>query len=338
MKFIMFHGLPGSGKSTRAIAEYPHAVRVNRDDIRTEVAGVEYHSGKPDPKVEDRVTTIQRARIADALSKGLDVVCDDTNLRLQNIKPLLEMVYATGAEVEHVMVDTPIDVCKQRNAARGAAGGREVPEYVIDKMARQAFSADGQTMRSFNSRIGKDKDGQSAVFVWKGRDNANEYEVALREFNESLPKGEPRKAVIFDMDGTLVDVSELVTKYIRVPKRNFHAFHTGSEFSPAHDWVVEAAQRCAREGYAVVVVTARQSAYVGPSSRWLVANNVPVTKLYMRGHDDMRPDYEAKRDIVAQVEADGYTIVHAYDDNPQVLRLWAELGISTTVVPNEQWG
>lgn len=343
MKFTLCHGIPGSGKTTRALAERPDAVRVNRNDIRTEVAGARYHTGKPDHKVESKVTVIARDRIIEALSAGRDVVCDDTNLNSRRILPMLELAYLRfGAEVEHIMVDVPVAVAKERNAARGKAGGREVPEFVIDRMAADAYGFDGH-LRTFRSRVGRNKHGERVVMLWKDRDHSNPFEVQLAEFNDAIAPREfasadPIDAVVFDMDGTLADVSELVEKHMRGNKRNFHAFHTESEFSPAHEWVAEAARECAAKGYAVLVVTARQSRYVGETTRWLVNNHVPVDRLFMRGHDDFRPDYEAKRDIVADIEARGFRIVHAYDDNPQVLRLWGELGVPTTVVPNPQWG
>lgn len=339
----MYHGIPAAGKTTRALAECPEAVRVNRDDIRTEVAGVRYHDGKPDKKVESTVTAIARERIIEALSAGRDVVCDDTNLNPSRVQPLLELAYLRfGAEVEHIMVDVPVAVAKQRNAERGRTGGREVPEYVIDQMAANAYGDDDH-LRTFRSRVGHNKHGERVVLLWMDRDHSNPFEVQLAEFNDAIAprpfaSSEPVDAVVFDMDGTLVDVGTLVDKYMRGSKRNFHAFHTESEFSPSHDWVAEAARKCAAKGYAVLVVTARQATYVGATSRWLVNNHIPVDHLFMRGHDDFRPDYEAKRDIVADIEARGFRIVHAYDDNPQVLRLWHELGITTTTVPNPQWG
>ena len=56
--------------------------------------------------------------------------------------------------------------------------------------------------------------------------------------------------------------------------------------------------------------------------------------MYMRSSGDYRPDRQVKADIVAQILADGFLITHAYDDNPAVLALWADIGVPTTVVPS----
>ncbi|MER6526110.1 hypothetical protein [Streptomyces sp. NPDC001508] len=39
-----------------------------------------------------------------------------------------------------------------------------------------------------------------------------------------------------------------------------------------------------------------------------------------------------KRDILRQLRA-LYRPVHAWDDNPDVLQLWKEVGVPTTIVP-----
>lgn len=54
--------------------------------------------------------------------------------------------------------------------------------------------------------------------------------------------------------------------------------------------------------------------------------------MWMRAHNDHRPDYLVERDILRRIRT-LYHPVHAWDDNPTVLQLWAEEGIPTTVVP-----
>lgn len=332
----MFHGIPGSGKSTAAAEQFGDLVIVNRDAIRTELFGEDYHNGNFPKKAEKQVTRVRDERIIAELLAGRDVVSDDTNLGLPNVTKMVAMAHNHGAEVVHINIDVPVEVAKERNAARD----RVVPGFVIDEMAEMAYTHDRSHLRNITSRAGRDKSGNPAVMVWRERDASHPAERELAEFNAALPvhpTPAPRDAIVFDMDGTLADVSVLVEKYLWGRDRNFHQFHTDSEFSPAHQWVVDAARKAAEDGYAVVVLTARQAVYVGPTKRWLIANGVPANALFMRGHDDFRPDYEAKKDIVADIERAGYNIVHAYDDNPQVLRLWAELGVPTTIVENPQW-
>lgn len=138
------------------------------------------------------------------------------------------------------------------------------------------------------------------------------------------------EAVIFDMDGTLCDVRG-IRHLLNGPGR-FHAFHTASIDCPPHPWVVEAARREQAAGRAVLIVTARQARYRNLTAMWLALHGVPSDAMWMRGDHDHRPDYGVKREILAWIRA-LYRPVHAFDDNPSVLELWAEENIPVTVVP-----
>ena len=81
-----------------------------------------------------------------------------------------------------------------------------------------------------------------------------------------------------------------------------------------------------------MIVTARKAKWRNHTAMWLAQNGVPSDAMYMRADHDQRPDYEVKSDILARMRQ-SFNVVHAVDDNPNVLRLWDEHGISTTRVP-----
>ncbi|MFJ5228194.1 hypothetical protein [Streptomyces sp. NPDC088400] len=139
-----------------------------------------------------------------------------------------------------------------------------------------------------------------------------------------------RDAVIFDMDGTLCDVRNI--RHLLDGPGSFHAFHTASASCPPHEDVVEAAHAARARGAAVLIVTARSTRYRHHTAMWLALHGVPSDAMWMRAARDMRPDYEVKRGILAAIRR-RYRPVHAWDDNPNVLRLWAEEGIPATTVP-----
>jgi phosphoglycolate phosphatase-like HAD superfamily hydrolase len=140
------------------------------------------------------------------------------------------------------------------------------------------------------------------------------------------------EASIFDCDGTLVDVSG-IRHLLNGPGR-FHAFHMASIDCPPHQWVVDDAKAEHAAGRAVLIVTARQArpVYRHVTAWWLALNAVPSEALWMRAVNDTRPDYEVKREILAKIRQ-CYTVVHAWDDNPAILKLWTEEQIPVTVVP-----
>ena len=145
-------------------------------------------------------------------------------------------------------------------------------------------------------------------------------------------------AVIFDMDGTLANVSS-IRHHLRIwdeskgrTIKNFDRFHEESVNVPPNPQVVNHAQVAHMLGLAVLVVTARKARWRHHTAWWLAVNNVPSDALFMRGDDDHRPDYEVKSDILDAI-SHTWNVIHAVDDNPNVIRLWNERGIPTTTIP-----
>ena len=144
-------------------------------------------------------------------------------------------------------------------------------------------------------------------------------------------------AVIFDMDGTLANVSSIRHHIVPpnpMPKgwfKNFHAFHSESVSAPANRSVVDHAIHASILGNAILIVTARRAMYRHQTAWFLAMNGIPSDALYMRADNDGRPDYEVKKDILASIQTK-YNVIHAVDDNPAVIKLWEENGISTTVI------
>lgn len=149
-------------------------------------------------------------------------------------------------------------------------------------------------------------------------------------------------AVIFDMDGTLADVSSIryLLNGIRAngkPDRNFDRFHEEGVNVPPHDWVADAARDYYNRGIAVLIVTARKQKWENHTSWFLGLHNIPSTAMWMRKDKDDRPDYVIKREILEMIRAEGYNVIHAFDDNPAVIQLWQEEGIPTTIVPGWEY-
>lgn len=148
---------------------------------------------------------------------------------------------------------------------------------------------------------------------------------------------EKPEAIIFDVDGTLCDVSGIRHYVVGVEKgkENYDAFHRSSLFCPPHAHVVEAVRQAKRGGLGVLIVTARRARYRRLTLDWLTKHDIPCDAFHIRNDTDDRPDVEVKRDILERIRRD-WTVVHAWDDNPAVLELWQREGIPYTEVPG--WG
>lgn len=146
-----------------------------------------------------------------------------------------------------------------------------------------------------------------------------------------------RTAVIFDMDGTLADVSSIrhyLTTFEATKRRiikHFDRFHAESVNVPPHNHVVNAAQVAKMLGHDVLIVTARKHMWRHHTAWFLAMHNIPSDALFMRGNQDNRPDYEVKKEILSIIRK-AWNPIYAWDDNPSIIKLWTEEGISCTIV------
>jgi mRNA-degrading endonuclease RelE of RelBE toxin-antitoxin system len=145
-------------------------------------------------------------------------------------------------------------------------------------------------------------------------------------------------AMIVDMDGTLADVRGIRHHIVPpdpMPKgwyKDFHAFHRESVNAPLNHSVRDQVLRAHMMGTKILIVTARKHMYRHHTAMFLAIHDIPSDALYMRGDKDGRPDYEVKKDILWKIRKRGYNVIHAIDDNDNVIKLWKSEGIPVTEI------
>lgn len=136
-------GVPGSGKST--LAKTLDGVTVSSDEIRKEYFGsadpskctglldkwVDQYPNAKNMSVNGFVFKIMKERTNNLLQKGCNVVYDATNTTVPHRKETVQEL-RDKATVIACYMDTPLDVCLQRNRVRE----RVVPDDVLYRMAR----------------------------------------------------------------------------------------------------------------------------------------------------------------------------------------------------------
>jgi hypothetical protein len=137
-------------------------------------------------------------------------------------------------------------------------------------------------------------------------------------------------AHIYDVDGTLANVDPYL-HYVRGSNRDYDAFHKASIGALPNIEVVQMLNNAVSDRHDILIVTSRKEKYRGLTSMWLAKNNIRSHALFMRADDDSRPDYEAKKDMLDNITK-LWDVVHAVDDNPNVIRLWEDNGIPTTKI------
>lgn len=303
-EFILTRGVPASGKSTWAkqwVVAAPNRVRINRDDIREELFGKEYH-GNQTGKAEIRVTEHEYERIQRALRENKSVVSDNMHMNPRFLKAYHNMAKEAGLKLQHR--DFPIS--KEEAFRRNAARERVVPEHVIEKIYEEHVGPNGE------------------FHYFDG-------DYTPREF--VAPEKPGQMAYGFDLDGTLSDTRR-ITHYVKRPKhRDFDMFHRASFFTPPNPEVLQILRDAKAAGFAVLGTTARGEAYRAVTELWMHNNGFEVDNLFMREHGDSRSDYEVKTEMLETKIKPYYDLVHQVDDNVAAVKAFREGGIHVTVVP-----
>jgi len=336
-RVIFLVGVPGAGKSTitaQLLREYPDAVVVNRDDLRTAVAGAKYHNGSPDKKVESQVTVEADRMTVEALRAGKTIINDNTNTNPKFLFKGIQQALNYGASVDIRTIDVPLAEAKRRNALRGASGGRLVPDSVIDRMGQNVYSADGHI--------------KDVVFNDRGVFFVDKYTPGMRRldtFNALLEADYPilgSRVAIVDLDGTLAFNHELIDRYIGAlgpnDKKDWDAFYNESSTAPVNTSVLELVRKLRAGGLTVFAITGRVDGNAESTIEFVQGSGAPISRLIMARAGDYRGDYAVKKDAVASLEAEGFVVVHAIDDRPSSIRVWDERGISVSRVPFHEVG
>lgn len=332
---VIFHGLPGSGKSTLA-REFQGSLAgpsiiLERDALRTELFGEEYHSGSFPAAQEAEVTEVMSARLREALEAGVVVINSDTNLNPRLLEKTARLALACGATIEQIYVDVPVEVAKERNAARGRAGGRLVPEEVIDRMAKGGYGEDGHLRRFIISATGK---VHAVTLTRPGGEAVKAYNAEILE--EHPLRG--KRVALLDVDSTLANNTHHSRRFLTAPaaaglKKDFTSFYEGLQEAPVNAKVVALARHLREaEGMNLFVLTGRDDAHAEALISFLRRAGAPVTRVVMKPHGDFRPDHEFKAEALDALAREGFSVVHAVDDRPSVVALLEARGITVSRV------
>jgi tRNA uridine 5-carbamoylmethylation protein Kti12 len=292
-------GLPGCGKTTYArdwVAEDPtRRARVNRDDLGAQLHGRRFYD-QPDllNSTERAITAAQHAQIRALLDRGLDIICDDTNLVRRTARDLRRLATLASADFAIVdFLDIPLDVVLTRNAQR-----TDTPAFVPEQVIREKAAKHG------------------------GR---NAYEVPLADEPDDavaalpyVPAADAPSAVMVDIDGTVA----LMVGRSPYDENRVHE-------DRANHAVISAVRAMHAAGHAVVFCSGRTAACRDATEKWLAEHvAVPYEALHMRAVGDMRRDSVVKLEIFDREIRDRWHVVAVFDDRRQVVEAWRSIGLT----------
>ena len=140
-----------------------------------------------------------------------------------------------------------------------------------------------------------------------------------------------KNTVIFDLDGTLADISARKKLAIKMPSGvmdwNVFLDPANIKLDVPNEPVVKMAQLFAEAGFNIVIFSGRLDTTKHTTLAWLTRNRVPFHKLVMRDKDRLfMPDDQLKKQLLDEyVDIDDVFFV--VDDRQKVVDMWRSLGL-----------
>jgi phosphoglycolate phosphatase-like HAD superfamily hydrolase len=145
----------------------------------------------------------------------------------------------------------------------------------------------------------------------------------------------------FDVDGTLADNRARLTAKLAAGNDDaaWEVYNSRMGEDTPYDKIIAQADLLSTK-YPIVFLTGREEQYRQLTERWL-ANYMQCvshgaahhpTRLYMRATGDRRPNPVVKKELLAQLHADGGKLLRVYEDDPRSVEMFQELGIPVVVV------
>jgi len=135
------------------------------------------------------------------------------------------------------------------------------------------------------------------------------------------------RAVIFDIDGTLADLSHRLHHIKRQPI-NWDTFFAECVHDAPIQPILELARVAVAHGYKLILVSGRSDEVRQQTEEWLATHGVPYQELHMRKAGDYRQDTIVKSEILDAILAAGNEIAFVVDDRPSVVAMWRSRGLT----------
>ncbi|HVF26456.1 MAG TPA: HAD family acid phosphatase [Anaerolineales bacterium] len=130
--------------------------------------------------------------------------------------------------------------------------------------------------------------------------------------------------VIFDIDGTLADVSERVHHINKKPK-DWDSFFQGIPQDKAIRSMVRLCNILYESGIRIILCSGRSDQYRTETIEWLAQEGVNYHELRLRGGNDRRSDVIVKREMLAGMERS--RILFVVEDRSGVVEMWRSEGL-----------
>lgn len=237
---------------------------------------------------EDVVTRVENSMIEASLSAGNNTVVDATNLSRNYLRPKLSLASRYGAHVS--FNDFPVDLARavERDKIRDRTVGEDVIRYFFKQ--------------------------------YKINVNTGVLPLApepMPPFERYTTDYSKPRAYIVDTDGTVADHTGVRSPYdttrYSLDRLRYH--------------VAGIVYALNKADVAVVGLSGRDEEFRDVTQDWWRDNGMEFDAFFMRPKGDRRMDALVKYDLFKDQVEPNYSVLGAFDDRPQVIRMWETIGV-----------
>lgn len=134
-----------------------------------------------------------------------------------------------------------------------------------------------------------------------------------------------QELVIFDIDGTLADISQRI-HHIRNRPKNWDAFNEGMAKDKAIHSMIRLCNILYTAGLHIILCSGRNERNRPETVEWLKQQGVNYHELWLRKDNDKRQDAVVKREMLQNV--DKSRILFIVEDRSRVVEIWRSEGLT----------
>ena len=101
-----------------------------------------------------------------------------------------------------------------------------------------------------------------------------------------MPNG--REIVIFDLDGTLADVTHRLKLITKIPP-DYSAFDAACIFDQPYKHTVEILKSLHQRSYEIWILSGRSDHFTLQTQGWLKKHDIPFSRLFLRPNKEKKP-------------------------------------------------